>query len=317
MKPRLVASKYLECTMSEICHFKNSADMNPSACATQATVNVAALLRPGVSPNAIERFRWVANTIQIRENLESPEFLDAALIFGGDGTVHRYLPQLWQTKIPALIVPKGSGNDFAKALGIRNEEAALGAWKEFCASGKNVREIDLGIIVSGQAEIPFCCVAGTGMDAVANARANRMPAWLRGSAGYLIAALQSLVLFQLAEFSVWAAGREIRRPGFFVAVGNAHRYGSGMKVAPRAALDDGLLDVCLVGKMSKLKLLGCVPTIFFGAHLGIKQVEYFQTPAVRIDADRPLEVYADGEYVCHTPLEIKLIPNALRVIVPG
>jgi diacylglycerol kinase (ATP) len=90
-----------------------------------------------------------------------------------------------------------------------------------------------------------------------------------------------------------------------------------MKVAPCAALDDGLLDVCLVGKMSKLKLLCCVPTIFFGAHLGIKQVEYFQTPAVHIAADRPLEVYADGEYVCHTPLEIKLIPAALRVIVPG
>jgi diacylglycerol kinase (ATP) len=280
-------------------------------------VNAAALLHPGVSPQAVELFRNATSTINILETLEGPEPLDAALIFGGDGTVHRYLPKLQQTKIPSLIVPKGSGNDFAKALGIRNEEAALGAWREFCATGKNVREIDLGIIVSGQAEIPFCCVAGTGLDAVANARANRMPAWLRGSAGYLIAALQSLVLFQPAEFTVSSNGREIRRPGFFVAVGNAHRYGSGMKVVPRAALDDGLLDVCLVGKMSKLKLLCCLPTVFFGAHLGIKQVEYFQVPSVHIEADRPLEVYADGEYVCHTPLEIKLIPNALRVIVPG
>jgi diacylglycerol kinase (ATP) len=279
-------------------------------------VTVAALLHPAVSSSAIERFRGVANTIQICESLDVARF-DAALIFGGDGTVHRYLPQLRQTKIPALIVPKGSGNDFAKALGIGNEEVALEAWKKFCATGKNVREIDLGIIVSGQKEIPFCCVAGTGLDAVANARANRMPAWLRGSAGYLIAALQSLASFQPAEFTVTAAGRKIRRAGFFVAVGNAHRYGSGMKVAPRAALDDGLLDVCLVGQMNKLKLLCCVPTIFFGAHLGIKQVEYFQAPAVHIDADRPLEVYADGEYACHTPLDIKLASAALRVIVPG
>jgi diacylglycerol kinase (ATP) len=283
----------------------------------QATVNAAALLHPRVSPEVVEPFRTATSTINIRETLEGPEPLDAALIFGGDGTVHRHLPQLRQSKIPALIVPKGSGNDFAKALGIRNEEVALRTWREFCATGKNVREIDLGIIVSGQAEIPFCCVAGTGLDAMANARANRMPAWLRGTAGYLIAALQSLVVFQPAEFTVSAAGRDIRRPGFFVAVGNAHRYGSGMKVAPRAALDDGLLDVCLVGKMSKFKLLCCVPTVFFGAHLGIQQVEYFQAPAVHIAADRPLEVYADGEYACHTPLEIKLIPAGLRVIVPA
>jgi diacylglycerol kinase (ATP) len=280
-------------------------------------MNAAALLNPEVPANAIERFCSVGPSVHIRENLDHSEHFDAALIFGGDGTVHRYLPQLRQSRIPALIVPKGSGNDFAKALGIRNEDVALRTWKEFCATGKNVREIDLGIITSGQTETLICCVAGTGLDAVANARANRMPAWLRGTAGYLIAALRSLALFQPAEFTVSAAGREIRRSGFFVAVGNAHRYGNGMKVAPRAALDDGLLDVCLVGKMSKLKLVCCVPTIFFGAHLGIKQVEYFQAPAVHIDADRPLEVYADGEYVCHTPLEIKLIPAALRVIVPG
>lgn len=274
------------------------------------------MLGPAATERDVRRFS-VADKVSLVVTANFTDKVDAALIFGGDGTVHRYLPQLRQTKTPALIVPKGSGNDFAKVLGIRNEEVALGAWKEFCATGKNVREIDLGVIVSGQTEIPFCCVAGTGLDAVANARANGMPAWLRGSVGYLIAALQSLASFQPAEFTVSGAGREIHRTGFFVAVGNAHRYGNGMKVVPRAALDDGLLDVCLVGQMNKLKLLCCVPTIFFGAHLGIKQVEYFQAPAVHIEADRPLEVYADGEYICHTPLEIKLVPAALRVIVPG
>ena len=280
-------------------------------------MTAAALLHPDVSPNAIERFRSVSPTLQIRENLEASGQTDAALIFGGDGTIHRHLPQLRQFKIPALMVPKGSGNDFAKALGIGNKETALRAWKEFCATGKNVREIDLGIVRQGHTEIPFCCVVGTGLDAVANARANRMPAWLRGSAGYLIAGLQSLASFQPVEFAVTAGGREIRRAGYFVAAGNAHRYGGGMKVAPRAALDDGLLDVCVVGRMSKVKLLFCVPSIFFGAHLRIKQVEYFQTPSVGIASGRPLEVYADGEYACRTPVEISLLPGALRVIVPG
>ncbi len=280
-------------------------------------VTAAALLHPDVSPNAIEPFRRIAPALKICENLENGEHFHAALIFGGDGTVHRHLPQLRQCGIPALVVPKGSGNDFAKTLGISSEKIALRAWKEFCATGKNVRAIDLGIVQSGEQEIPFCCVVGTGLDAVANARANRMPAWLRRTAGYLIAALQALASFEPVEFTVKAGAREIGRRGFFVAVGNAHRYGSGMKVAPRATLDDGLLDICLVGRMSKLKLLFCVPTVFLGAHLGIKEVEYLQAPSVAIDAGRPLEVYADGEYACHTPVEIKLLPAALRLIVPG
>lgn len=279
-------------------------------------MNAAALLGPAVTERDVRRF-CASDEVNLAVTTNLAGKLDAALIFGGDGTVHRYLPELRQTGIPALVVPRGSGNDFAKALGIINEKVALRAWKKFCSTGKNAREIDLGIVKSGPTEIPFCCVVGTGLDAVANARANRMPAWLRGTAGYLIAALQALASFQPTEFVVSAGARQIRRSGFFVAVGNAHRYGSGMKVAPRAALDDGLLDVCLVGKMNKLKLLVCVPTVFFGAHLGIKQVEYLQAPAVRIDAAHPLEVYADGEYACHTPVEIKLIPAALKVIVPS
>jgi len=280
-------------------------------------MTAAALLHPSIPNSAIEPFQNKACQIQICEKLGTAEHLDAVLIFGGDGTVHRHLPQLHQSPIPALVVPKGSGNDFAKALGIASEKAALAAWKDFCDTGKNVREIDLGIVESGEAQIPFCCVLGAGLDSVANARANRMPAWLRGSAGYLLAALQSLPSFRPVIFSVTAGGREIRRPGFLLAVGNAHRYGHGIKIAPRAALDDGLLDVCLVGAMNKFKLLASIPTVFFGAHLGIREVEYFQAQEIRIDADSPLEIYADGEYACLTPATVRLLPRALRVITPA
>ncbi len=276
----------------------------------------AALLHPDVSPKAVEPFRNTECDIQIQASLDS-EHYSAALIFGGDGTIHRHLPQLHKYKLPALVVPRGSGNDFAKALGIANEETALRAWKVFCSSGKNLHEIDLGIVKTGEQETFFCCVVGAGLDSAANLRANQMPAWLRGSAGYFIAALQALASFQPVEIAVIAGTKEIRRPSFFVAVGNAHSYGRGMKVVPRAQLDDDLLDVCLVGKMSKLKLLFCLPTVFFGAHVRIKQVEYFQAPAVRIETGRPLEVYADGEYAGKTPIEISLLPRVLKVIVPA
>src|SRR5215472_7500321 len=248
---------------------------------------IAAVLHPDISSNAIEPFRNANAEVQIRENLGGPEPFDAALIFGGDGTVHRHLSELCKRRAPMLVVPMGSGNDFAKALGIPNQATALRAWRRFCERGDNVRSIDLGVLTKDQTTIPFCCVVGAGLDSAANAKANHMPRWLRGSAGYLAAALQVLPSYQPAGFSLSADEHEIRRFGFLVAVANAHRYGRGMRIAPRAELDDGLLDVCLVGKMNKLKLLLAVPTVFFGAHLRIKQVEYLQARVLRLDADRP------------------------------
>src|SRR6478752_2317601 len=278
-------------------------------CGPQLQMIAAALLHPDVSPNVVDRFRSSGVEIRIQENLEDDTSCSAALIFGGDGTVHRHLPQLRQQKIPMLVVPAGSGNDFAKALEIRSVETALRAWQQFCSDGNNVREIDLGVIHpcnrtanKASEEILFCCVAGVGMDAEANARANRMPQWLKSHGGYVLAALQSLVAFKPVEMSVKTAQREIRRPAFFVAVGNAHRYGGGMKVTPRALPDDGLLDICLLSKMNKLKLLCWVPTIFFGAHLRLKEVEYFQAKQIRIDAEHTLDLYADGDYAGRTPV---------------
>jgi diacylglycerol kinase (ATP) len=277
----------------------------------------AALLHPDVSPKVVDRFRSSGVEIKIQDNLEDSENFSAAVIFGGDGTVHRHLAQLHHYKTPTLVVPTGSGNDFAKALGIRSVDIALRAWKQFYADQKNVREMDLGVIRAGAQETLFCCVAGVGMDADANARANRMPSWLKSRGGYVLAALQALIAFKPAEMNISAEGREIRSKAFFIAVGNAVSYGGGMKVTPQATLDDGLLDICLVSRMNKLKLLCWVPTIFFGKHLHLKEVEYFQARQIAIEAERKLDLYADGDHAGQTPVEIGLIRRGLRVIVPA
>ncbi|HET9366077.1 MAG TPA: diacylglycerol kinase family protein, partial [Candidatus Angelobacter sp.] len=282
-------------------------------------MNAAALLGLSAKQKTIEEFR-IREGIPLSVVAELAENHSAALIFGGDGTVHRYLPQLYQQQIPTLVIPVGSGNDFAKALGISNVKDALLAWKQFCTTGKNVQEIDLGVIKPmGQArseEIFFGGVAAIGMDADANARANRMPAWLKGRGGYLLAGLQSLLSFKPVELSVTVGERGIQRSAFFLAVGNAHRYGGGMRITLRAAMNDGLLDMCLVGKMNKLKLLCWIPTVFFGAHLRLSDVEYEQVQNVRIESERELNVYADGDFACKTPVEIRVLSRALPVIVP-
>ncbi|HEY6971411.1 MAG TPA: diacylglycerol kinase family protein [Candidatus Angelobacter sp.] len=278
-------------------------------------MKAVAFLGPSASDRSVEPFQDKNVDLQIEstQHLDSPQ---AALIFGGDGTVHRYLPQLYASKIPALVVPKGTGNDFAHAIGIHNEKIALRAWRQFCAGANNVREIDLGMIRQNDQEIPFCCVVGAGLDADANARANRLPSWLRSSAGYLFSAVQALFAFRPVHVRVSTEDRTENRKALLIAIGNAHRYGGGIKIVPQAQLDDGLLDVCLVGDISKLKVFFCLPIIYFGGHTGLKEVEYFRARTVRIESDPALDVYADGELACRTPVELSLLSKGLRVIVP-
>ena len=278
-------------------------------------MKVAALLSPSVNAAVMRQFR-VDETIQITSVEQLTADWDAALVFGGDGTVHRHLPQLHATRIPVLVVPCGSGNDFAHSLGIHSISAALQAWKRFCSDKTNVRGIDLGLIQKDDHRTLFCCVAGAGLDAKANARANRMPAGLRSTAGYLIAALQALAALGPLEIQINAEERNEKQPALFLAVANASRYGNGMKVAPKAELDDGKLDVCLVRRMNKLKALFCLPAIYLGTHLRLREVTYFQSQAIAIDSVPRLEVYADGEYVCETPARINVAPRAMKVIYP-
>jgi diacylglycerol kinase family enzyme len=104
------------------------------------------------------------------------------------------------------------------------------------------------------------------------------------------------------------------KPVVVAAFANAPAYGGGMKIAPRARFDDGLLDVCVIPDMNRFKLLCLFPTIYFGRHLSIAQVDYFQTERLRVETESPVDVYADGEYVCRTPIEVGVARGALRVI---
>jgi len=106
------------------------------------------------------------------------------------------------------------------------------------------------------------------------------------------------------------------QPTLLAAFANAPLYGGGMKIAPRAKMDDGLLDVCIVGGMGPFKLFCMFPSVYFGRHLQIRAVEYFQSSRVRVETEHPLDVYADGEFVCRTPVEVSVERAALTVVVP-
>jgi diacylglycerol kinase (ATP) len=105
------------------------------------------------------------------------------------------------------------------------------------------------------------------------------------------------------------------QPTLLAAFANTPTYGGGMKIAPRAQMDDGLLDVCVIGGVDPFKLFCMFPTVYFGRHLNIREVDYFPAAHLRVETDHPMDLYADGEYVCRTPAEISVQRAALRVIV--
>ncbi len=106
------------------------------------------------------------------------------------------------------------------------------------------------------------------------------------------------------------------QPTLLAAFANTPLYGGGMKIAPKARPDDGLLDVCVLGGIDPFKLFCMFPTVYAGRHLDIREVQYFESARCRIETEQPLDVYADGEYVCRTPVEISNERGVLRVIAP-
>lgn len=246
---------------------------------------------------------------------------DVVIIFGGDGTVHRNLPALMGTDVPLLVVPVGSGNDFAAALGLDALHTAIAAWQKFLAGGQNVSKIDLGTIATPGAAVPnnpiyYCCIAGVGLDSETNRRANSLPWWMRAHGGYVLSAVISIFLYRPRVVRVSVGERTISKPATLVAFANAPAYGRGMRIAPRAQLDDGLLDLCFVERVAAWRLLWLFPRVFSGAHLAMDEVEYVQTNQLRVDSECPMAVFADGEFVAETPIEVGIVSRALTVIVP-
>ncbi len=293
-------------------------------------MRAVAIFGPNASPSDLQPFQSDEARIAVAESLSAAGEVEAGLIFGGDGTVHRNLAAFVERKTPMLVVPHGSGNDFAVAVGLRTAADALAAWKKFVGGGDNVRPVDVGRITPlGEPGAPptyYCCVAGVGVDSEANRRANAQPAWLRRHGGYTLAALQAILSFQPRQFTVQASGTTlssdapasgaISEPGWMLAFANAPTYGGGMRIAPRAQLDDGKLDLCFLRRTGRLRLLWLFSQVFSGAHVRRPEVTYFQASGLRLETELPLDVYADGDYVCRTPVEVGILPGALRVIVP-
>ncbi|UGS36648.1 diacylglycerol/lipid kinase family protein [Capillimicrobium parvum] len=209
------------------------------------------------------------------------------------------------------ILPGGRGNDLARTLGIPLDDVAAA-----CAVLRDgvARPLDLGRV----GDRSFVGIASLGFDSDANRIANEAPSWL-GRGVYAYGALRALAAWHPARFDLEIDGAPPRSvTGYSVGTANNSAYGGGMYAAPHAKLDDGLLDVVAVRSMPKRRFLTqLLPRVFKGTHVELPEVEEARARSVRISADRPFVVYADGDPIGATPVVISVRPHALRVMAPA
>jgi diacylglycerol kinase (ATP) len=237
---------------------------------------------------------------------EKPDVIVSA---GGDGTHHYVLNGLSGSQTPLGILSLGTGNDLAKGLGIPAEPEKAAR----VLLGGTPRPIDLARIGSTL----YHCIAGVGFDSVVTRFANEQVQWVSGSPRYAWAILRCLEFYQPHRLEIRSDVKDFTGDVIFVTIGNNRSYGGGVTMAPRARLDDGLLDVCIVPAMSKLELLRWVPAAYRGEHLAHPDIGYFQTPTVTLNSPSRLELFADGEFIQELPATIEAVSNALRVMVPA
>ncbi|QNE78335.1 diacylglycerol kinase [Streptomyces finlayi] len=235
----------------------------------------------------------------------------ALIAVGGDGMASLALQALAGTTTPLGVVAVGTGNDFARALGlpVRDPAAAARLAARALKEG-HVRDIDLGRV----GERWFGSVLASGFDSRVNDRGNRMR-W-GGRFKYDLAILAELATFEPVPYRVRLDGGPVREvEATLIAVGNGSTYGGGMRICADAVMDDGLFDVTVVGDCSRTTLLKVFPRVYKGTHLGHPAVTVHRVSSIELAA-AGVTAYADGEPLGALPLTATLVPGAVRVLLP-
>lgn len=258
-------------------------------------------------PFRVERTRSLEHGVDLA--LDSVDAREIPVVMSGDGLIGAVGGALAGVDTPVGLIPAGRGNDLARGLGIPTDPVEA----VDCLAAGHTREIDVGDANGSR----FLGIASVGFDSEANRIANEAK-WLKGRPVYAWAALRALLAWKPVRFTLTESGVRSRITGYTVAVANNGFYGGGMNVAPGAQVDDGKLDVITIGEVGKFRFMMNLPKVFKGTHVkDTEVVGSHQTSSIEIRASRPFTVYADGDPLTELPARIRVIPSALRIIVPA
>jgi len=242
--------------------------------------------------------------------LDAADAGETVVALGGDGLIGAVADALRSHPEAVMgILPGGRGNDLVRALGIPADPVAA------CAviSGGTPRALDLGE-VDGRA---FVSIASAGFDSEANRIANEAPRAL-GRFVYAYGLLRALASWTPVEMEIELdpPSRPLTYTAYSVAAANSGIYGGGMRLAPDASMSDGLLDVVVIGAISRARYLRSAPLVFSGRHVEMDAVHVLRAAAVTIRAERPFTVYADGDPIADLPAQVRTLPGAIRMLAP-
>ncbi len=206
------------------------------------------------------------------------------------------------------VLPGGTGNDFCGHVGIPDDAVEA---CEVLASGVPTT-IDLGE-ANG---VRFLGIASFGYDSLANESANAAPRWL-GSGVYIWGAISAVIRWKPAHFTVTADGAEKSFDGWSVLCANTSRYGGGMLIAPNASIEDHQFDLICTLDSSRLRFIRMFPKVFKGTHIDDDNLDVSHAREVIVSADRPFTIYADGDPLTELPAEIRILPSAVKVLLPA
>jgi diacylglycerol kinase (ATP) len=241
---------------------------------------------------------------------------DAVVVVGGDGSLHVAVNALARTGVPLGIVAAGTGNDVARCLGLPHDDpdaAVAHLVRALAEETVPTRDVDAVRVSTGRW---FVGMLSAGFDAAVNERANRMTG-LSGTPRYVAAVLLEVARLRARRYRV-TIDRDTRHlDAVLVTVGNTASIGGGMRLAPDARVDDGLLDVLVATPLSRMELLRLFPRVFRGTHVTDEHVTIERGRVITIDTDDrgPAPItYADGERFGPLPVTLQVVPGALRVI---
>lgn len=243
------------------------------------------------------------------------------LALGGDGSFHYLINAALEVRSSADlifgVIPAGGGNDFATAMGLgKSPELTLTA----ILSGET-RRIDLiqAKTADGCARL-YAGGGGIGLDAEAIKFSNGKYRHLPGRLRYILSALRALREFSALEVSVEFSNSDappMRLNAFVASALNTPIYGAGLRLAPFAQIDDGLLDIAVLEKLTAQEILGILPRLFWNGSIRSPKLIGMQGKSVRFSANRPCLFQGDGEIIGPAPVELEIQPCAIRVVVPA
>ncbi|MFF9410223.1 YegS/Rv2252/BmrU family lipid kinase [Streptomyces anandii] len=290
-------------------HF--TAIVNPTAggsAGAAALLRVARLLREAGARLDTEYSRSLVHAQELAR--QAGEDGRVVLAVGGDGIAGGIGGALSGTDTVLGLVPAGRGNDFARALGLPTEPAAL-ARVLLDHAPRRVDTIEVESAVHPRTVVLGSVYAG--VDALANRHANRSRL-LRGSASYYAGGLRAVASWRAATFHVAVDGEKHTHRGYTVVAANSAYYGSGRMIAPGARLDDGLLDVVMIPEAPRRLFFAMMNELKTGAHVARPEVRVLRGRQITVEADRAVPYGADGEVDAVLPVTARVLPGALAVL---